>query len=1258
MTTLLSFLRKYAFLFFLATLSFLLSCQGSKKAFYHHHEKQWHATSLPDASQLSHTVFAIGDAGKPDSTKQEASLKALQIALENTPNSTVVFLGDNIYPIGLPGKDHPLRKQSERRLNAQLDILQDYAGNILFIPGNHDWKQGKKKGWKQVNRQEKYVEKYLDRGNVFLPDDGCPGPEVLEVNDELVVIAIDTQWWLHGHKKPKGEYDDCDVYDKHDFMLLLRETLKEHKKKQIIIAAHHPLFSNGSHGGHFRAKDHIFPLTNVNDKLYIPLPLIGSIYPTYRKFLGNIQDIAHHDYQTMKQQFMAAFGDYDNIIYMAGHEHNLQYFHEQGLHHIVSGSGSKTTYLASGKHMVYGESKKGFVKINHYKNGEVWMEFIIPEGDGSTSRVSYRKQLSPANPPSEFATTTLEKKSYNGQYVTLIPDTIYEATKSKEKLLGKQYRSTWSHPIKVPVLDIHYMYGGLTPMRKGGGMQTQSLRLQGANGHQYVLRSIQKNPRKAIPKMLQPTLAAEIVQDAISAAHPYGSLTVPPLADAAGVYHTNPRLFYVPKDDILGEYKSEFGGMLVLFEERPEGNQSDVASFGNSKKIYSSPKMISKLQEDHNNKVDEFAMLRARLLDMLIADWDRHDDQWRWASFKHKKGMTFRPIPRDRDQVYYKPDGLIPSIANRKWAMRKLQKFEEDIRDIEGQNFNARFVDRSYLTELSKEQWIAVADSMKIAITDELIDEAIKLLPEESYALEGAYITAILKERRNKLDEFAARYYEVLAREVDIVGSHKDEYFDVVRLNDEETEVTIYDIKKGKKRKKHILYRRIFKTSETKEIRLYGLQGNDKYHVSGKVKDGIMVRIISGREKDKVVVKDRVSGLRKMVKVYEATEKRKKEKNKLKLGPEAKDYTNKKAVAMEYDRKAFKYHVGLPLISVEYNKDDGIFIGGGTSITRFGFKKEPFKNKQKFLANYAAVTNAYKLNYTSVFTGIIGNWDIANSIDVKSPQYRFNYFGSGNETERFVSDDDDIDRQLYQFNIQFMDFQTGLQRTIDDIHTFNIDLTYSIINPNSELLSQDIPEVRSLIRDDFGRQVYASIGFRYQMENVDHRGLPNRGIRFQFGANYKNEIQRDEFSFIQLKSQVSFYLPIYLSRKNTTLALRMGGAHNIGDYDFYDSNFIGGTEEFRGVRKNRFAGTSSVYNNIELRVDLFDFAKHILPTTMGVLVFNDNAIVLVDDENSNEWHRSLGAGVYFSPLGQLAISGFYSKSDDDNLFNLTFGYFF
>ena len=37
---------------------------------------------------------------------------------------------------------------------------------------------------------------------------------------------------------------------------------------------------------------------------------------------------------------------------------------------------------------------------------------------------------------------------------------------------------------------------------------------------------------------------------------------------------------------------------------------------------------------------------------MLIGDWDRHQDQWRWIEFKENGKKVYRPMPRDRDQAF------------------------------------------------------------------------------------------------------------------------------------------------------------------------------------------------------------------------------------------------------------------------------------------------------------------------------------------------------------------------------------------------------------------------------------------------------------------------------------------------------------------------------------------------------------------------------------------------------------------------------
>ena len=367
-------------LYFLWLLLLLSACSTTKNPFYSKENINWQANSIPDSDQIEYSIFLIGDAGAPSLSPPETVLSLLQqkLLLADT-NSAVVFLGDNIYNVGLPEKQHPERIEAEQKLNAQLDILKNYDGKIVFLPGNHDWQRGKKGGLAAVIRQEGYIEQYLNKGNTLLPDDGCPGPVEVHLSDEIVLIILNTQWWLHKWDKPTS---DCDIKDKADFLLQLENVLKNNKGKKIIVAGHHPLFSMGNHAGHFSVKDHIFPLTNLKNYLYVPLPLIGSLYPAYRKFFGNIQDLAHPQYKFFRKGLVASFNNSEDIIYAAGHEHNLQYIKHNQQHHIVSGAGSKTTYTAKRQQADFAYAHKGFIELNYFKNGETWMKvWVIDKED-------------------------------------------------------------------------------------------------------------------------------------------------------------------------------------------------------------------------------------------------------------------------------------------------------------------------------------------------------------------------------------------------------------------------------------------------------------------------------------------------------------------------------------------------------------------------------------------------------------------------------------------------------------------------------------------------------------------------------------------------------------------------------------------------------------------------------------------------------------------------------------------------------------
>src|SRR5690606_7880683 len=406
-------------------------------------------------------------------------------------------------------------------------------------------------------------------------------------------------------------------------------------------------------------------LTSVNPKLYIPLPIIGSLYPTYRAWFGNVQDLAHPLYRAYARQVMNIMSDYPGSVMVAGHDHALQYATIGENYFIVSGSGSKTYHVKKKGHALFAESITGFAQLDLMRDGAAVVTFWRVDDDHSKGLEVYRDTLA-ALPSVEIETAASEQQFPDS--VIVKASAKYAAKPWRQRMLGENYRAEWGQSIKVPVFDIGKEKGGLQPVQTGGGMQTVSLRLRDSVGREYTLRSIEKYPEAAVPEPLRKTFAQDLVEDQISAAHPYAALVVPPMADAVGVYHTNPKLVYIPDDPRLGVYRKKFANMLALFEERPDEDWSHEPSFGKSSNIIGTSRLLEKLQEDNDNLVDEKQVLKSRLFDLVIGDWDRHDDQWRWAEFEEGKQTYYQPIPRDRDQTFFVNEGILPRLWSRKWA--------------------------------------------------------------------------------------------------------------------------------------------------------------------------------------------------------------------------------------------------------------------------------------------------------------------------------------------------------------------------------------------------------------------------------------------------------------------------------------------------------------------------------------------------------------------------------------------------------------
>jgi calcineurin-like phosphoesterase family protein len=306
------------------------------------------------------SIYLIGDAG--EDTASGKALLMLKDEIIKDPQSAIIFLGDNVYPVGF----NPNDINSAKRLNSQLSILKTYEGSAYFIPGNHDWNAQKRKGLEKIIQQERYVNSYVRNATsvknrndaVFLPSNGLPGPSSVMLTEDVRLVILDTQWFLHFHKKNK---DGSIKKTKKMFYLQLDSLLAYSKlhDQQVVIAAHHPMYTNGEHARK------IMPLRFLIS--YTPFRIFGLF--GLRRFLS--QDLSETPYKNMREKMLEIFNRYDNIIYVSGHDHNVQCFREIGNRYIVSGNGSKRSRLLKTKtfnSIFQDDSTMGFVKLEFGKD--------------------------------------------------------------------------------------------------------------------------------------------------------------------------------------------------------------------------------------------------------------------------------------------------------------------------------------------------------------------------------------------------------------------------------------------------------------------------------------------------------------------------------------------------------------------------------------------------------------------------------------------------------------------------------------------------------------------------------------------------------------------------------------------------------------------------------------------------------------------------------------------------------------------------
>ncbi|WP_345948314.1 BamA/TamA family outer membrane protein [Mucilaginibacter sp. PAMB04274] len=809
-------------------------------------------------------------------------------------------------------------------------------------------------------------------------------------------------------------------------------------------------------------------------------------------------------------------------------------------------------------------------------------------------------------------------------------------------LLGENYRKEWGTPVKLRIVNLATEKGGLVIEEKGGGMQTKSLRLKDKTGQEWVLRSVQKYPERVLPPQLRSGLTKAIIQDQTSTANPFASLTVPVLADALQIKHSNPEIVYIGDDPVLGKFRKDYKNAVYLFEER-EPLESDNTD--NTKKVQ------KKLREDNDVRVDQKLVLRARLLDHVLGDWDRHDDQWRWDKAKDKKETVYTPIPRDRDQVYYKTSGVLPWIVSHQWLKAKFQPYSDNVRDVGAWNFNGRNFDRYFLNELSEKDWKEQIEYVQTHLTNEVVDKAMHRMPPKVYALSGKKITKTLLARRDNLNKIGMEYYRFLSKTVDVPASEKDELIEVKMRDSGRVKLVVRNIKKDNTVGREV-YERTFNPDVTDEIRVYGFGGGDKFEVTGNVKSPIKVRMIGATGSiDTFVVSKEVDNKHKLY-VYD----RKDETNVLPDRSLARVRTGADTTVTYFDRKNFKYDRPEPIVFARYNNDYGVILSLGYAYTKQGFRNDPYEWRQEVIANYAFGRKSFLIRYNGDFKNAIGNNDIIAHLTSRGPHNISNFFGVGNETS-FNPDNNGIQLFRNQYDHIYGDVRLA--------HTYNkVKLSAGVTgqfyyadateNVNRYLGIYNLQNPQEQV---FGTKTYAGLITGAEIDTRNNQLLTSKGVYWNTTLRGLQELSHRNQRYAQLQTEFSFF--VNPDRDSVfVIATRLGGGTTLGHAEYFQQLKLGGSDNLRGFRTWRFTGKSMVYNNIEARLKVLDFNSYLFPGSLGIIGFNDVGRVWTPGEKSSQWHDGYGGGIFLVPAELLLIQATIGHSKEGKFVYVNLGYRF
>ena len=519
------------------------------------------------------------------------------------------------------------------------------------------------------------------------------------------------------------------------------------------------------------------------------------------------------------------------------------------------------------------------------------------------------------------------------------------------------------------------------------------------------------------------------------------------------------------------------------------------------------------------------------------------------------------------------------------------------------------------LSELDWPAWQEIAHELQSRLTDAVIRNAVRRMPPEYYRVSGGPMEVRLRARRDRLVEAARDFYDLLAEQVAVQATDQPEIATIVRRSDGQLDVTLAVSTDDAEP----YFRRRFHPGQTREVRIFLAGGDDRAVVRGDGPPSIKLRVIGGKGND--VLDDSQGGGTEFFD-HEG-------ENRVVRGPGTSDSDKPYETPRDAAGNPLRDwgHQTLPMPVVSAGGDLGLLLGARVERTSFGFRKHPYAARQSVSATYSLALQGARIDYE-------GEWQRTNSrkrVNVfarASDIEVVRFHGFGNQTTAARED------EFYKNEQRQLVFAPSLTLPLGGLRfTVGPLARYSTTRPApGTFLDQNA---------FYGEGEFGEAGGRARL-SLDRRNnpwAPSRGVLVWTEAAYYPAVWSVREPFGSVSAEATTYLRAGVPLQ-PTLALRAGGKKLWGEFPFHEAAFIGGPDQVRGLRRQRYAGDAATFGNAELRVTLAR-PTIVVPTDVGLFALADAGRVFVSGEPSDRWHTGVGGGVWLSfyrPLNTISLA--------------------